>query len=882
MKRKHFLQQAGMVTLGTAILPKQTLARTPDAKQLFEVDYAALLARAAIRYSRPSASNDEGLPIGNGQMGTLVWTEKVGTTDGAKIMYQLNRNDTFGMDRTHKHCDPKILSGQNVETTDNALSLCRIGIGVEQASFQSQIQNTAEGTVSFQYKGDAGLVDIVTFISAKDDIMVTKIDDGRARPAGFIFEVSMVRRPHEVNGENLRDYTITETNGQVLIVQTVTEGAFFMQYAVALCVQGTKVQVLEKNADYIRFRTEPFTGAFDFFLTSAATLYEKADVSAKALALLSKARSHGSLALLNAHRDWWRQFWESGRTFIHLSSDDGVADYLEAGYNLHLYHMASTARGNFPPLYNYGLWFSRISGERPWGAQYKFMNDMMMYLPLYAANHMALTDAYLGMYRRMLPDCEIAAQQRWGVGKGAYVPETVGPSGPVLLSEKAAPMVHEVLMGKRTRASLPPEVIEECLAETTLDWINPKYGSVRNDHFSYLSHILSSGAQLAMQFYWRYKMTGDINWLRESAYPMMKGMVDFYQDYARKGGDGCFHIFPANVHESYWGVKDGIVDLGAIRSLTPKVIACSEMLGVDADRRKGWRELVEKIAAYPAGNDPGVVQLQSPGTGQSPRGESIPLFPSGTFGAGYALSCVGRQNVDPVWMWPVFPFEDISLVRGRFTGTPEEKENFQKMLLTYANLPPTFYGFPWPPYASRLGLTDEVRKLIPLYVATIQQTPNGLQRSWGQANLGLSAEALQSALMQSVDDTIIIAPAWPSEWQADFTLLARGGFLVSASLEKGAPRCVQIESTFGKTCRLINPWFPAPAFLIAAGKPPRKSEKQIIEFTLEPGESVLLAGDLAGIPQLPVKIKPDPGPAVKTLEVINAKGQPVKRQLGKA
>ncbi|MGJ7030091.1 glycosyl hydrolase family 95 catalytic domain-containing protein [Niabella hirudinis] len=666
MKRKNFLQQTGMMALGAAIFPKDVLAGTQGAQQMFEVDHSALLARAAIRYFRPVSSNDEGLPIGNGQMGTFVWTEKSDTTDGAKIMYQINRNDTFGMDRTHKHYDPKVLSGQNVETTDNALSLCRVGICVEKAAFRSQVQNTKEGTISFEYKGDSGL------------------------------------------------------------------------------------------------------------------------------------------------------------------------------------------------------------------------NDMMMYLPLYAANQMELTDAYLGMYRRMLPDCEVAARQRWGVTKGAFVPEAVGPSGPVILSDQAAPMVREVLAGKRTRASLPPEVILECLSETTLDWINPKYGSVRNDHFSYLSHILSSGAQLAMQFYWRYQMTGDINWLRESAYPMMKSMVDFYQDYAQKGADGYFHILPANVHESYWGVKDGIVDLAAIRSLTPKVIACSKILGVDADHRKGWEEFVRKIAAYPAGNAPDVVRLQTPEDGPGPRGASIPLFPAGTFGAGYALSCVGRQNVDPVWMWPLYPFEDVSLVRGRFTGMPEEKADFQKMQLTYANLPPTFYGFPWPSYAPRLGLADEVRKLLPLYVATIQQTPNGLQRSWGQANLGLSAEALQSALMQSVDGTIIIAPAWPAEWRADFTLLARGGFLVSASLEKGAPRCVQIESTFGKDCRLLNPWFPAPAFLIAAGKTPKKSNKQIIEFSLEPGEKVLLVKDPEKMPQLPIKIKPGSGPAVKTLEVINAKGQPVKRQLGKA
>lgn len=895
MNRKLFLQQLGVISLGELVLPNMSSAGLAEifrgttvkngpinaakGNELFTVDYPALLGRANINYARAPRSHHEGLPIGNGQMGTLVWTDP---DDSAKIMFQLNRNDTFSQDRTHKHYDEKILSGMNVETTDDVLSLCRLGIQVGKASFLSQFQDTSEGTVSLKYKGVSGQVLVTNFISANEDVMVAKIEDERTSPEAFVFEINMIRPPHEIYGHNRRDYTIKETNGQVLIVQTVSEGSFFMQYAVAIGIRGRKVKVLEKGDDRISLITEALTGSFDFFLTSAATLYDKTDVGKKAEALLSRVKNEGSDKVLEAHRDWWHSFWRKSRTFVQLSSDDGVADYLEARYNLHLYHMASSARGNLPPGYNYGLWFSDKKGNRAWGGQYKFMNDLMYYLPLYAANHMELTDSYLGMYRRMLPDCEIAAKQRWGVERGAYFPETLGPSGPVILSEKAAPMVHEVLMGKRSRASLPKDVIEECLAEATLDWINPKFKSVRGDQFTWISHLLSSGGQLAMQFYWRYELTGDINWLRESAYPMMKSIVDFYQSYAKKETDGYYHISPTNVHESYWGVKDGIVDLAAIRSLTPKVIACSKTLGVDADRREGWASFLKALTPYPEGNHPDVVRLQSPEPGPGPRGESIPLFPAGTFGAGYALSTVGRQNVDPVWVWPVHPFEDISLARGRYSGVKEDKENFEKMLLTYKNVPSTFYGFMWPPYAGRLGLTDEVRKLLPLSLASRQTTPNGLNNSWGHAGSGLVMEAIQTALMQSIDGLIIIAPAWPAEWRANFTLLARGGFFVSARLEKGATRLVQVESTFGKLCRMVNPWFPAPAFLKRKGKQAQALKEEILEFKLEPGESVILIADPDKMPSLPIKISPDPGPVVKTLEVINSKGVRIKSYLGKA
>ena len=60
--------------------------------------------------------------------------------------------------------------------------------------------------------------------------------------------------------------------------------------------------------------------------------------------------------------------------------------------------------------------------------------------------------------------------------------------------------------------------------------------------------------------------------------------------------------------------------------------------------------------------------------------------------------------------------------------------------------------------------------------------------------------------MPGGEPIIRVFPAWPKEWDADFTLLARGAFLVSASIEKGDVTAVEIESKAGGECRLRNPW----------------------------------------------------------------------------
>src|SRR5262245_21643297 len=66
--------------------------------------------------------------------------------------------------------------------------------------------------------------------------------------------------------------------------------------------------------------------------------------------------------------------------------------------------------------------------------------------------------------------------------------------------------------------------------------------------------------------------------------------------------------------------------------------------------------------------------------------------------------------------------------------------------------------------------------------------------------LGRASEALHTALLQSAppapggDPIIRVFPAWPAEWDASFKLLARGAFLVSASIKSGKIESVHIDS----------------------------------------------------------------------------------------
>jgi Domain of unknown function (DUF5703) len=70
------------------LLSLQTIAQ-PHMRSLPDVNYEDLVSRASISYDKPVTKSEEGLPIGNGRMGSLVWTSP------SALRFQLNRVDVF-------------------------------------------------------------------------------------------------------------------------------------------------------------------------------------------------------------------------------------------------------------------------------------------------------------------------------------------------------------------------------------------------------------------------------------------------------------------------------------------------------------------------------------------------------------------------------------------------------------------------------------------------------------------------------------------------------------------------------------------------------------------------------------------------------------------
>jgi selenocysteine lyase/cysteine desulfurase len=84
-----------------------------------------------------------------------------------------------------------------------------------------------------------------------------------------------------------------------------------------------------------------------------------------------------------------------------------------------------------------------------------------------------------------------------------------------------------------------------------------------------VTHIFGTTAKIAYLYWQKYEYTLDEKWLRERAYPMVKGAVECYRNFPNMtlDADGKYHIHHTNSNEPAWGVRDSDEDMSALHGL---------------------------------------------------------------------------------------------------------------------------------------------------------------------------------------------------------------------------------------------------------------------------------------------------------------------------
>jgi hypothetical protein len=825
MNRREFVRAsaifAGAAGAGLTLPNRAEASTTVTSHPLVDIDYETLVSRSDLWYvtpapggtaTHPDAGCDYGQPIGNGRMGSMVWT----TPDS--VEFQINRVDVFANNHSHQG----IFGSQGVfgDYTPDYCGVCAtVSVHVGGTAFQGSEhfqQHLSLYNAESSASGD--WVTVRCFVSAAADVLVVEVDDNRPANASEPVRVrlAMWSLPEEHLGDRVESYEFSESGARHSVVRTWAErDDYYCRSAVS--VQAAGGARLRLEASHEQEQTYVVEGAKRgktlLLISSAASMDRRTNVLAQSTKVLDRSWRLSYADLRASHQAWWKAFWS--RSFVSLSSADGSAEFIERLRAIHLYLMASTSRGDLPPKWN-SMLFVTGGDDRMFGGQYWGWTMESLYIPLFAADASDLADPYFDMYVRQLPGNRIVARQRWGA-KGAYYPEVAAFDGPAVLPESVADEFRNVLLDQPRSGPFSDEA--KALGNYDATFINVLNGE---GPFTQISHIWTTGPKIALHAWWRYRYTGDVGWLRSHAYPLLRDTSEFYRSMAVKKGDGRYHLEFSNVHESCTGVANSLTDMGAIRGVIPLAIRAAETLGVDPGLRLQWRRFLDQLAPMPMGRDP-----ESQTLGGAVLADDVwALGHSGPKSGGD-----GRGDED-LFLFPVFPFENYTL-ETRDTETIRIAQKIVDIMPGSRSLldgVPAFGRQTTPRTAvaiARAGRGEALPNVLQAWYRSFTEFPNGFSPFEAGAlsieHLGILVTALQDGLLQSISaspgepEVIRIRPAWPHDWDATFRLVARGSFVVTAAVKGGAVGFVEITSREGGVCRFRNPW-GAPFNLVEVDK----------------------------------------------------------------
>jgi Glycosyl hydrolase family 95 catalytic domain len=776
------------------------LAASASAASLIQVDRRAQVSRADLHYDTPASRPEEGMPIGNGRMGSLVWTTP------SALHLQINRVDVHAMDDT-SFSFPRADSDYGSGCGYVDIHVVQSGDDVFTGTPFRQHLSLYDALMTAQGKG----VSVRAVAWPNGDVMAIDVDDQRAAPEPINIDLRMLRYQMQFavgkTWEQRQNHTViyrtaahTATSilgikdGRITLTQQFREGTFYDSSAVAIAITGRASRARYLNDNTVQLSAAPAKGRFTIWIGTAASAILDQDTAALALRQID-SRSFETIRESTA--EWWHNYWSKGMVYLHSTS--GQADFVEANYTEYLYLMGSASRGDYPSRFGGGLWQTDGDMSR-WGSQYWWANTSAYYTGLMPANRMEIIDPLFKLYLGMYDACATAARQQWG-SEGIYIPEITAFSGPEKLPDDIAAELRDLMLARKPfeQRSEKFEWYQQNKNRHTSRWNYRNDGDWDHGYyifkskgsgiFGHTTHILGVATRLGSLAWQRYQLTQDESWLREKAYPIIKGAAEFYRHFPnlQKDEQGVYHINHTNSGESSWDSRDAPYEVSCLHMIFPLAMRASEILGVDADLRPAWKEILDHLVPMA-----GTVRGFAGGPGRNAFG---------------AFVYNGPGAIDPIGPEPE--------IKSRFLGFTRLGSFIDDKGIGGAKI-----------FRNRLRLREGPGAIDAEHLA-------GLTAGVHASLLDSHPESVTSA------EPVKVFAEWPMDWDAAFTLLARGNFLISAAQQNGKVPSVEIVSQSGGTLRLSNPWGAAPVTVFHGGRK-EDASGEVLDIPTAKGETVIV------------------------------------------
>ncbi len=743
-----------------------------ETKKPNRADYREFLARHDMVFEKPARQWEQGVPMGNGVLGTVVWG---GGDHPMKI--SLDRADIWEVRNIKPDYEGEFnwrtftqyLETENKEKLNTFLNPGRANpnptrFPVGRLEFDTK-GTVASHTMRFSLSDaatygrtetDLGAVNWKTWVSATNQVIV--VETWNEGEESLSMRPKFISRVGDYTDDDTRESTRWRAYGGLDHPERkpFTMTSILKRWGYPDPLEGEKdgvcfvSQAIPENGGYATaWKTLEVSPGHEILLVSISCDRSLSDPSEEAIAEIKDLDVAAVDALWDAHQNWWMDYYS--RSFLSIPDTR-----LEALYYIEVYKLASSSHPG-------GL---HMTLQGPWSE-----DDNM---PAYCMN-----DYHWNLEQQM---------QLWSI----YTGNRLDFGMPMYdMIDKARPILKEFCEKFFEREG---EFLAHC---TDID-CRPLLCNIDNFEFNGLPWVCF--------MYWQhYKYSMDEQFLRDRAYPLMKAALKPLLPELKMRDDGYLHLPWSSSPEYHspqetyrwarhempdWTNRfgaDATIDLSLIKFLCKALIEASEILAIEDPEKPEWAYTLEHLTPY-----------------------HMDEFGSMCVREGLPLSTSHRHQSH---LFPIYPLHEMTLEKDK-----ETIDHCLTVLGINGRGEWVGWSFPWVallgaysgrPAMARNTMLDYADRYVTESTVHYQGPQNGCDISlYGypggnfsqtiEAGLG-SIAALQEMAIQSNGGIIRLFENTPPAW-ADIELAdmrTEGAFLVSAARKEYITQFVEVQAEHG-------------------------------------------------------------------------------------
>jgi len=736
-------------------------------------------AQHDLRFGKLASQWDEAVPLGNATLGALIWQK------GERLRFSLDRVDIWDM-RPMKGLHRKEFSYKWVIDQVNKKDYKPV-----QDYFDAPYDNEPApskipgGALEFETKDWGKAIDV--HLSVKNALCEVKWANGvtlktfvdAVKPLGWF-------RFENVSGDFKPHLIAPRYQGQVKVSGDPVGGDDLSRlgYKQGIIKQDGKNSITyhqegwggftyDINVRWKRINSKTVEGVW-----SISSQYKGKPISKKASVVTQSAILSNFNKDFTAHTKWWNVFWS--KSAIHVPDT-----LIEKQWYLEQYKFGSVARADAPPISLQAVWTADNGRIPPWKGDYHHdLNTQLSYWPAYSGNHLNEAMGYINHMEQNKANYKRYTRLYFGAD-GIAVPGVTTLDG--------------TEMGGWIQYSLSP---------TVSSWLAQHY---------YLQ--------------WRYSM--DRTFLKNKAYPWIKGTALFLENITVKDANGHRKLKISSSPEindndlSAWFLENTNYDLALMKFTFKAAAELATELGLKTEATK-WSLLLNEFDNFSITNNDELKFAPTLDYKESHRHFShmMAIHPLGLikWEDGIKAQSIIKNTIqllDKVGpdYWCGYSYSWLANMKAR----AKDGEGAAKDLEIFAKAFCSINSFHLNGDQTKSGLSK------------FQYRPFTLEGNFAFAS------GLQEMLLQSYAGFIEIMPAIPAEWKdASFeNLRTEGAFLVSAKKADGQVDEVKIVSEKGGATRLKLP-FKTHFVSSNTGFKIKSDGNGFLELTAKPGAVMVL------------------------------------------